>query len=135
MILAMAVSVCAMLTCLLTRSVAALAVALLVMGAFAATLQLARQSYVAEVMAVHHRARAMSTLGGVFRVGLFLCPFGALPVIALWGTRATFAIPVVTSTVAALILFFAPSAESDAKPPGHGPVGVAEMFAATGSCS
>jgi hypothetical protein len=62
MILAMAVSVCAMLTCLLTRSVAALAVALLVMGACAATLQLARQSYVAEVMAVHHRAWAMSTL-------------------------------------------------------------------------
>ena len=56
MLTAMVVSGLAMLSCLLTDSVAALAGALLVLGASGATIHLARQSYVADVVAVHHRA-------------------------------------------------------------------------------
>jgi MFS family permease len=131
MLTAMVVSGVAMLSCLVTDSVAALAVALLVLGASGATIHLARQSYVADVVAVHHRARTMSTLGGVFRIGLFIGPFVGAAAISIWGTRSAFAVAVVASAVAALILLFAPVTEGSgahAVGGGHGPVGVREMF-------
>jgi len=131
MLAAMLASSVAMASCLVTDSVAALAVALLVLGACGATMHLARQSYVAEVVAVHHRARAMSTLGGVFRIGLFIGPFVGAGVISIWGTRSAFAVAVVASLLAALVLAFAPVTQNSAARPvgaGHGPVGVREMF-------
>ncbi|TKJ31399.1 MFS transporter [Blastococcus sp. CCUG 61487] len=131
MLTAMVVSALAMLSCLLTDSVAALAVALLVMGACAATMHLARQSYVADVVAVHHRARAMSTLGGVFRIGLFIGPFVGAAVISVWGTRSAFAVAVAASLLAAVILALVPVAggSGGAAVGVHaGPVGVRRMF-------
>jgi MFS family permease len=130
MLAAMLASAVAMLSVLLTDSVAALAVALLVLGACGATMHLARQSYVADVVAVHHRARAMSTLGGVFRIGLFIGPFVGAAVISIWGTRSAFAVAVAASLVAAVILVLAPVAggAGGAAAAGHGPVGVREMF-------
>ncbi len=131
MLTAMVVSAGAMLSCLLTDSVPALAVALLVLGACGATMHLARQSYVADVVAVHHRARAMSTLGGTFRIGLFLGPFVGAAVISVEGTRAAFGVAVVASLAAALVLLAAPvEKRPGASAPGgaHGPVGVREMF-------
>ncbi|MGY2129532.1 MFS transporter [Blastococcus sp. SYSU DS0617] len=131
MLAAMLASAAAMLSVLLTDSVAALAVALLVLGACGATMHLARQSYVADVVAVHHRARAMSTLGGVFRIGLFIGPFVGAAVISVWGTRSAFAVAVVASLVAAAILARAPVASGQgplAAGAHAGPVGVREMF-------
>lgn len=131
MLAAMLASAVSMSSVLLTDSVAALAVALLVLGACGATMHLARQSYVAEVVAVHHRARAMSTLGGVFRIGLFIGPFVGAAVISVWGTRSAFAVAVVGSLVAAVILAFAPVTRAAGAPAGGGhagPVGVREMF-------
>lgn len=129
MLAAMLASAAAMLSVLLTDSVAALAAALLVLGACGATMHLARQSYVADVVAVHHRARAMSTLGGVFRIGLFIGPFIGAAVISVWGTRSAFAVAVAASLVAAVILVFAPVTAGAGVPSAHsGPVGVREMF-------
>lgn len=131
MLAAMLASAVAMASCLVTDSVAALAVALLVLGACGATMHLARQSYVADVVAVHHRARAMSTLGGVFRIGLFIGPFVGAGVISIWGTRSAFAVAVAASLVAAVVLALAPVASAASARPtgaGHGPVGVREMF-------
>ncbi|MDT0275430.1 MFS transporter [Blastococcus goldschmidtiae] len=130
MLAAMLASAAAMLSVLLTDSVAALAVALLVLGACGATMHLARQSYVADVVAVHHRARAMSTLGGVFRIGLFIGPFVGAAVISVWGTRSAFAVAVVASLLAAVVLAFAPVTSTGGSAVGahSGPVGVREMF-------
>ena len=128
MLAAMLASAVAMSSVLLFDSVAALAVALLVLGACGATMHLARQSYVADVVAVHHRARAMSTLGGVFRIGLFIGPFVGAAVISVWGTRSAFAVAVVASLVAAVILARAPVTSGSGAPAHAGPVGVREMF-------
>jgi MFS family permease len=50
-------------------------------GAASAVFNLARQSYLTEAVPVHFRARALSTLGGVMRIGIFLGPFiGALAI-------------------------------------------------------
>ena len=44
-------------------------------GMASAVFSLARQSYLTEAVPFHYRARALSTLGGVMRIGLFLGPF------------------------------------------------------------
>ena len=47
------------------------------------------------------RARAMSTLGGVTRIGLFVGPLIGAPVVARWGPQAAFAVAVVAGLLAA----------------------------------
>ena len=46
-------------------------------GMASAVFGLARQSYLTEAVPFHYRARALSTLGGVMRIGLFVGPFVA----------------------------------------------------------
>lgn len=53
-------------------------------GLAGAVVGLARQAYLTEVIPAHQRARALSTLGGVHRIGQFLGPMvGALVVAAI----------------------------------------------------
>ncbi|HLS02786.1 MAG TPA: MFS transporter, partial [Beutenbergiaceae bacterium] len=75
MILASVVAVGAGLTAALANSVVLFAAGVLVVGMTDAVYQLARQSYVAGAVHPLRRARALSTLGGVHRVGLFAGPF------------------------------------------------------------
>jgi len=66
-------------------SLLGLGAAVFVTGLANAVFSLARQAYLTEAVPIHARARAMSTLGGVFRLGSFIGPFaGAL---ACAGTR------------------------------------------------
>jgi MFS family permease len=58
----------------LSESVVALAVLMLVMGGGWAFWQLARLAYVSEVVPIEQRGRALSLVGGVYRLGLFLGP-------------------------------------------------------------
>ncbi|GER22506.1 MFS transporter [Zafaria cholistanensis] len=51
------------------------AAGILMIGMAGAVFNLARQSYLAEAVPVRFRARAMSTLGGVSRIGTFIGPF------------------------------------------------------------
>ena len=42
---------------------------------------LARQAYLTEAIPIRMRARALSTLGGTFRIGLFIGPFVAAAIV------------------------------------------------------
>jgi MFS family permease len=59
-------------------------------GMTAAVFGLARQSYLTEAVPFHFRARALSTLGGVLRVGLFAGPFLAAVVIHAMGIAGAY---------------------------------------------
>ena len=48
---------------------------ILLIGAASSVYSLARQSYLTEMVPEHMRARALSTLGGTMRLGIFLGPF------------------------------------------------------------
>lgn len=75
------------------------------LGFTASVFMVARQGYLVEAVPYAMRARAMSTLGGVNRIGLFIGPFVAAPVIHVWGARAGFAIAAVSGLAAgALVL-------------------------------
>jgi len=95
----------AMAACLATRSIWVLAVALLVVGGCAATFYLARQTYIADAVDPRLRARALSTLAGAHRIGLFLGPFLGAAAIAGGGTRSAFAVGVASAAVTAVLLW------------------------------
>ena len=79
MILAGLVAAVAFAGAALAPSLALLAVAVLATGAASAVFNLARHSYLTEITPPLRRARVLSTLAGVHRIGQFLGPFaGAL---------------------------------------------------------
>lgn len=84
-----------------------LGLAIALMGLTGSVFMLARQSWLTARAPVRIRARAMSTMGGVQRIGLFIGPFVAAPVIAAFGTRAAYAVPVVAGLLAAVWAWFA----------------------------
>ncbi|MFC7491231.1 MULTISPECIES: MFS transporter [unclassified Knoellia] len=83
-----------------------LGVAIGLMGMTGSVFLLARQSWLTARAPVRIRARAMSTMGGVQRVGLFVGPFIAAPLIHVWGTQAGYAVAVAAGFSAAVWAWF-----------------------------
>ncbi len=88
---------------LLARDLWVLGAALFLLGPTGAVFLLARQTYLSAAAPPHLRARALSTLGGVTRIGLFLGPLIGAPVVARWDAQAGFAVEAVTSLLAAVL--------------------------------
>ena len=91
----------------LAPSLWVLGLAVVLTGPSGAVFLLARQSYLTGAAPVHLRARAMSTLGGVTRIGLLVGPLIGAPVVAQWGPRSAFFIAVVAGLVAAAVAWSA----------------------------
>jgi len=89
-------------------SLPVLMVAVFAMGFTGSMFLVARQAYLIEAVPFRMRARAMSTLGGVHRIGLFVGPFIGAPLIHAWGPKAGFAVAGVAGVAAALLVWFAP---------------------------
>ncbi len=85
-----------------------LALAVLLLGPSGSVFLLARQSYLTAAAPVALRARAMSTLGGVTRVGLFVGPLLGAPVVARWGPQGAFGVAVVAGVLAAALAWRTP---------------------------
>ncbi len=74
-------------------------------GVSTAVFALARHAYMTTAIPVHVRARALSSLGGVFRFGYFVGPFVSAGVIHLTGaTQSAFWIHVTCCLLAAVVL-------------------------------
>ena len=74
-----------MALCVLAPNLVAFGVGVFMVGMASAVFGLARQSYLTEAVPFRYRARALSTLGGVMRIGLFLGPFVAAGLIHVMG--------------------------------------------------
>ncbi len=93
----------------LANSVGILALAMLLLGASAAVFALARHALLTTAVPSSHRARALSTLGGVYRLGLVLGPFLSAAVIALTAAvEAVYLIAIVAFAGVALSLLVLP---------------------------
>jgi MFS family permease len=78
------IDVVALVGAFLAPTVLALSAAVFVAGLANAVFSLARQAYLTAVVPMRIRARAMSTLGGIFRIGSFIGPFvGAIIVLRI----------------------------------------------------
>jgi MFS family permease len=104
MIAAAGLTVLALLGCIFAPNLAVFTASIFVTGLCTAVWLLARQAYVAAVVPFRLRARAMSTLGGVYRIGLFVGPFVGGAVVAITGPWGAYAVHIVAALIAAGIL-------------------------------
>jgi MFS family permease len=104
MIVAAALACVALATCALAPDLVVLAAGVLVVGAASAVFHLARQAYLTEVVPVVNRARALSTLGGISRIGIFLGPFLGAAVLHVADLQAVFWLAVATTVAAAVVV-------------------------------
>jgi MFS family permease len=103
-------------------SLVGLGAAVFVTGLANAVFSLARQAYLTEAVPIHARARAMSTLGGVFRLGSFVGPFVGALVVSRWSIGAAYAFAGAMSLVAAVLVAFLPDVgRTDRSRPGKDP--------------
>ena len=115
MLVAAIASVVVLAGAALSTELWALATCLLVLGAINAVFMLARHSYLAETTPVLERARALSTLAGLQRIGTFLGPFLGAGLMHLYGLRAAWWLAVATSLVAALVVALVPDGDHTAR--------------------
>ena len=80
-----------------------LAVAVFVTGLAGAMFSLARQAYLTAAVPIALRARAMSTLGGTFRIGSFVGPFVGAAIVTVAGIAPAYAFAAVMVLAAAML--------------------------------
>jgi len=98
-----------------------LAVAMAVVGMSGAVFGLARQKYLTEAVPVAFRARALSTLGGVNRIGVFIGPFAGAAVMQFLGLAGAYWVGVVAMAAAALLSLTIPDLTTPEVHPGGDP--------------
>lgn len=128
LLLAAVVEAIGMLVAALSGSLPMLFVGVVVIGLAGSLFGLARQAYLTEAVPVRMRARALSTLGGVHRIGYFVGPFLGSLVITRWGTDAAYVIGMVASLAAFVLLLFAPDITSKHPRPLGGHRSVASVL-------
>jgi MFS family permease len=95
-----------------------LAAAMTVVGMSGAVFGLARQKYLTEAVPVAFRARALSTLGGVNRIGVFIGPFAGAAVMQFFGIAGAYWVGVVAMAAAALLSLTIPDLTTPEVPLG-----------------
>ena len=89
MIAASGLSVLGLLTALLAPNPLVLGLGILVVGVATAVFALARHAFMTSFVPMQYRARALSTLGGSFRLGYLIGPFIGAGVISVTGAAAS----------------------------------------------
>ena len=94
----------ALVACVLASSVAVFALAILLLGCGWSVWVLARLHYVGDVVPYALRGRALSTLGGIWRVGFFVGPFIGAGLIALGGLKSVYVLHLLLGIVACAVI-------------------------------
>ncbi|MCD2512582.1 MFS transporter [Comamonas endophytica] len=115
-------SAAGMLLCLMTHRLELFALGCFMVGMSQSVYNIARQSYLSAAVPVGFRARALSTLGGVMRIGLFVGPFLAATVVHAFGMAAAFWVGIAGVVCASLIGMRVPDLPEPALPAGQAPV-------------
>jgi len=95
--------------CLVSPTTLALTIGVFLIGLATAVFALARHAFMTSYVPLKYRARALSTLGGVFRGGWFVGPFISAGVIHLTGnTHMVFWVHIIACVAAATVLVIVP---------------------------
>ena len=108
MLVAIVIALASLVVCVFAPAVWVLGAGVTGLGLAQAVWGLARQAYLTEVMPYHLRARALSTLGGTQRIGLFVGPFLSAGAVSLWGIGAAYGIHVVVVVIAGAVMLALP---------------------------
>jgi MFS family permease len=109
------------LSSLVPHGVWLLAAAMTVVGMSASVFNLARQKYLTEAVPVEFRARALSTLGGVTRIGIFIGPFIGAGVMQFAGISGAYWVGVAGMAAAAILSLTIPDLVAPQTPDGGSP--------------
>ncbi|MER7248443.1 MFS transporter [Kribbella sp. NPDC000426] len=101
----------ALAACLLVTNAWGLAIAIGCTGLAGAVWGLARQAYLSEAVPIELRARALSTLGGVQRIGSFIGPFLGAGAMKFLGTDGAYWVHLVCAVLACGVLLSLPDVE------------------------
>jgi MFS family permease len=112
MVLATLLVSVALAICLIAPTVWSLALAIALTGVAGAVWNLARQAYLSEAVPLQMRARALSTLGGVGRIGSFIGPFVGAFAMKFLGTDGAYWVHLVAAALACIVLLSLPDLES-----------------------
>jgi len=96
----------------LAQTVTGFAAAVFVSGTAWTVFLLARQGYMIDAVPQQRRARALSLLGGMHRVGLLIGPLMGAALILRWGLPAPFWLSVVMSLAAAALSWTMPDLDA-----------------------
>ncbi len=102
----------ALVACLVVPNVWGLALAIFTTGLAGAVWGLARQAYLSEAVPIQLRARALSTLGGVQRIGSFIGPFLGAFAMRFLGTDGAYWVHLAGALLACVVLLSLPDIES-----------------------
>ena len=108
LVMACVLDAIALLGAFLAPNLLLLALAITAFGLSASVFSLARLAYLTEAIPIGLRARGMSTLGGTFRVGVFVGPFVGAALVSRWGISAAYAFAAAVSLAAAIVCAFLP---------------------------
>ena len=113
MLWASLLAIIAVLICIVAPNPLVLGVGVFLIGLATAVFALARHAFMTSYVPLVYRARALSTLGGIFRAGWFIGPFIAAALLSLTGsTESVFWVFVVCCLGAAAMLLLLPDPES-----------------------
>lgn len=119
MVAATALALPALGACLLARDVLMLGAAVALLGVAGAAWIVARHAYLAEAVRPSLRARAMSTLGGVSRIGTFIGPFLGAAAMHVAGLKGAYLVAMAGVGIATVLLALLPPVPHD-RPPQTG---------------
>lgn len=124
MTFATALLVASLLGCVASPNVAVFAVSMFLMGCGWSVWLLARLAYVTDVMPPSLRGRALSTLGGIMRIGNFVGPLLGALLVTVHGVDATYAIHIVLALAgwAVLVSVAQPDSDAGTGAVAHGPI-------------
>ena len=112
----------------LATSLALLSVAVFCFGLSGSVFGLARQSYITEAMPLKYRARALSSLGGTFRIGGFIGPLIGAGIIAIWNLQAAYGFAAIMSLFAAGVTMLLPDLPQEVQNRRHPGDGAPKLF-------
>ncbi|WP_026532920.1 MFS transporter [Arthrobacter sp. H41] len=111
----------AMFLALLAPNLAVFGAAIFMVGMSDAVFGLARQNYLTEAVPILFRARALSTLGGMTRIGVFLGPFAAALAMSVLGLDGAYWVGGVAAIGAAILSFAVPVPGASKRGVSRGP--------------
>ncbi len=116
-------SVFALILCLLAPYAWVLGLGVFMIGMANAVFMLARQTYLLEAVPISMRARAMSTLGGTMRIGLFIGPFAGAALMHFIDLPGAYLVAIAATVGAGILSYMlpdleAPKSTTQAKKPG-----------------
>jgi MFS family permease len=106
----------ALAACILAPNLWMLAAGVALTGICGSVWNLARQTYVTDVVPFETRARALSTLAGANRIGRFVGPFAGAATFALLGTDGAYWVNILAALAAVAVLMFAPDVREASAP-------------------